>query len=427
MPNRENYSVPSAFSMSNDGKIDRRRPNRVMYLGHSAMLGGAEIALFNLIRNLDRESVDPTVVLCSDGPLAEQLRPICRVQILPLTVRIGTVKKDSIGWHSLLKVRDATTLMSYCIRLAAFVRKNQFDVIHTNSLKADIIGGIVGRLASRPVIWHVRDRIEPDYLPTPVVRVFRLLCRLLPAYVIANSEATLKTLHLTPCKPATSVPSGIDLSGRASVVLDATIIPKSTRESEAAARRKPVIGLIGRISFWKGQHIFLKAAAIVRDQFPEATFRIIGAALFGEKQYEKEVRELCTRLGLDDCVEFTGFRSDVSDLIARLDVVVHASTTGEPFGQVIIEGMAASKPVVATDGGGVPEIVVDGVTGLLVPMKDASAMADAICRLLADSALAHRMGAAGLQRVREHFTIEKAARRVESVYSFVLDRGHSSN
>lgn len=399
----------------------------MMYLGHTAMLGGAEIALFNLVCNLDRESVDPTVVLCADGPLAEQLRPICRVQVVPLTARIGTVKKDSIGWHSLLKVRDAIELISYSMRLAEFVRKNQFDVIHTNSLKADIIGGIAGRLASRPVIWHVRDRIEPDYLPAPVVRVFRLLCRLLPAYVIANSEATLKTLHLTCRKPATTVPSGIDLSRRASVVLDATIIPKDVGEGQAATRRKPVIGLIGRISFWKGQHVFLQAAAIVRREFPEATFRIVGAALFGEKHYEKGLRELCTRLGLDDCVEFTGFRSDVSEMIAQLDVVVHASTTGEPFGQVIIEGMAASKPVVATNGGGVPEIVVDGVTGLLVPMKDVSAMADAISRLLADPGLAHRMGAAGLRRVREHFTIDKAARRVESVYSLVVDRNHSSS
>jgi glycosyltransferase involved in cell wall biosynthesis len=103
-------------------------------------------------------------------------------------------------------------------------------------------------------------------------------------------------------------------------------------------------------------------------------------------------------------------------VIDELDLVVHASTTGEPFGQVIIEGMAAGKPIVATNGGGVPEIVEDGTTGILVPMGDAPAMAEAICRMLADPGKAREMGRRGRQRVESHFTLERTARRVEDVY-----------
>ncbi len=143
------------------------------------------------------------------------------------------------------------------------------------------------------------------------------------------------------------------------------------------------IGLVGRISPWKGQHIFIRAAALVHQRFREARFFIIGAALFGEDQYEQEIRRLPGELGIEGIVEFSGFRSDVKQAIAELDLVVHASTQGEPFGQVIIEGMAAGKPVVATDGGGVPEIVEDGHTGILVPMGNVQAMADAICQILA--------------------------------------------
>ena len=123
-------------------------------------------------------------------------------------------------------------------------------------------------------------------------------------------------------------------------------------------------------------------------RFPKARFVIIGAALFGEDGYEREIRQLSAQLGLEEVVEFAGFRPDVQCAIAELDLVVHASTTGEPFGQVIIEGMAAGKPVVATNGGGVPEIVEDGQTGILVPMGDAPALAEAICRVLADPAQA---------------------------------------
>ena len=111
-----------------------------------------------------------------------------------------------------------------------------------------------------------------------------------------------------------------------------------------------------------------------------------------EKFLEDELKAQAARLGLTDVVEFTGFRSDVPLLIQQLAVLVHASTTGEPFGQVIVQGMAASRPVVATNGGGVPEIVVDGVTGYLVPMSDAQAMAEAISRLLSSPSQAAEMG-----------------------------------
>ena len=152
-------------------------------------------------------------------------------------------------------------------------------------------------------------------------------------------------------------------------------------------------------------------------RFPTAEFRLIGAALFGEDHYELRLREQVSRSNIGHAVEFCGFCDDVHDRIARLDILVHASVTGEPFGQVLIEGMAAGKPVVATNGGGVPEIVVDGVTGILVPMGDSSAMAAAIERLLGDPPLAARMGAAGRDRVAASFTIRQTAARVEAVYS----------
>src|SRR5207302_666535 len=146
----------------------------------------------------------------------------------------------------------------------------------------------------------------------------------------------------------------------------------------------PVIGLVGRISHWKGQHIFIAAAAQVVKRFPSARFEIIGSALFGESAYEEEVRSQVKSLGLEGVVTFTGFCEEVLVRIQGLDILVHASTIGEPFGQVVVEGMVLGKPVVATNGGGVPEIVVNGETGVLVEMGDATAMAEAICGLLAD-------------------------------------------
>ncbi len=392
---------------------------RVLFFDHTAALGGGEIALLNLVRHLDPTKVKPVVVLAADGPLAERLRPAIETYVMPLAANVASIKKDTLGISTLLRVRELFTVFTYARRLARFIRDHEIDLIHTNSLKADIIGGIAGRFARRPVVWHVRDRVEDDYLPAPVVRLFRFLCRVIPVYVIANSAATLRTLHLGARHHSSSIPSGVDLDFKTVVVHDGA---QSTAASGGGSGDPEIfrIGLIGRISPWKGQHIFLQAAERVHHRFPKARFVIIGAALFGEDGYDRQVRQLCAQLGLEEVVEFAGFRPDVQRAIAELDLVVHASTTGEPFGQVIIEGMAAGKPVVATNGGGVPEIVEDGRTGFLVPMGDAPALAEAIGKVLADPVQAKAMGARARQRVMDHFTVEETARRVQAVYEEIF-------
>jgi glycosyltransferase involved in cell wall biosynthesis len=388
---------------------------RVLLFDHTAELGGGEIALVNLVCHLDLNKVKPIVVLASDGPLVKRMRGIVETHVLPLAPEVVRHKKDKLGFATLFRVRDAWSVLFYVGRLARFIHAHNIDIVHTNSLKADIIGGAAGRLAFRPVVWHVRDRIEDDYLPRVVVRIFRLLAYLIPTYVIANSVATLRTLHLRRGARSTSIPSGIELNGRSAVVHDGT--NTAALQEWNRPRSGFRVGLVGRISPWKGQDIFIQAAALVNRRFPQARFFVVGAALFDEDQYDQKVRQLPGQLGIEDKVAFTGFRNDIKHAIAGLDLLVHASTKGEPFGQVIIEGMAAGKPVVATNGGGVPEIVEDGQTGILVPMGNVEAMAEAICQILADPARAKAMGTRGRQRVVDRFTLEQTARRVEAVYA----------
>ena len=395
-------------------------PLRVLFFDHTAAQSGAEIAMLNLVRELDPRKVAPIVVFGGYGPVVAQMDPFAETHVLPLPAAVAGAKKDSLGVTSLFHLGTVLRGAAYIWKLAKFIRQNDVDLVHTNSLKADLIGGIAGRLARRPVIWHVRDRIDNDYLPPSVVRVFRLLSRCVPQVVITNSAATLESLY-PGGTPNTVLPRSTDPKARSVVVHDGTPWPFPAHTS-VAPDGLIRIGLIGRISPWKGQLIFLRAAAQVRQKFPEARFFIVGSALFGEAEYEREARSLTESLGISDVVTFTGFRSDVQNAIADMDLIVHASITGEPFGQVIIEGMAAGKPVIATRGGGVPEIVEDGKTGILVPMGDVHAMAEAINRVLADPALAAEMGARGWERVRDHFTIEKKARRVEAVYQAMFPR-----
>jgi glycosyltransferase involved in cell wall biosynthesis len=274
------------------------------------------------------------------------------------------------------------------------------DVVHTNSLKSNVYGGIAGRSIHVPVVWHVRDRIDPDYLPAPVVRIVRLLGRVLPARVIANSHATAATVHRR----------------------DAVVIHDVYRGGEPRGRSGSVrtVAIVGRISPWKGQHVLLEAFA---KAFPDGDERclVAGTPMFGELDYDAQLRALVVDLGIAERVDFVGHVEDVDGLLRNVDVLVHASTTPEPFGQVIVEGLAAGVPVIAADAGGAREIVMNDVDGLLTPPGDVSALATALRRLASDAELRARLASAGLERA-EDFRPERMAPTYLTVYRTLASR-----
>ena len=401
-----------------DRSQGKQRPVRVLLFDHTAELGGGEIALAELVRRFDRSRVDPVVLLGSHGPLEGLLEGQVPVHLMLLDESVVHARKDSLGFASAGNLGAVRSSLSYIRRLARFMERERIEVLHTNSLKASILGGIAGRLSGVQVVWHIRDRIAADYLPSKVVLLMRQMAKVIPHFVIGNSLATLATLDL-PRTPTAAIASGVDLGKFFSPEDQGGL---AIRAQAAETTTAPVIGLVGRICPWKGQHVFIEAAALVHARYPEARFQIIGAALFKEHNYDLELHRLTEAAGLTEVLEFTGFQSDVAPFIRGLDVLVHASTVAEPFGQVVVQGMACAKPVVATNGGGVRETMVDGVTGLLVPMGDAPAMAEAICALLADPVAARAMGERGRERVMEHFTIEQSARKVTEVYERVAGR-----
>ncbi|MEM8493799.1 MAG: glycosyltransferase, partial [Planctomycetota bacterium] len=377
-------------------------PKPVLFVDHTARLGGGEIALVNLLGELARGSdVEPRAVVFEEGAMVGRLRDLgVAVEVLSLGDRLRAAKKDGVGVGSVMKVPGA---VGFVRRLAKVIRASGCELVYCNSLKADVLGGLAARWAGVPCVWHVRDRVMPDYLPAKVVPVFRRLCRWVPAGVAANSEHTLGTLGLPAAKPRRIVYSGV--------------VPPDGVADEPATL---AVGLVGRLAPWKGQHVFLEAAADVRRELPEVRFRLIGSALFGEDDYEQELRQRASSADLAGAVEFMGFQEDVWSALADLTLVAHASTTPEPFGQVVVEAMAAGRAVIATDAGGVRETVVDGQTGLLVPPGDAGAMADAMLALLRDPARRRTMAAAGRERAITEFHIRRTSAECVALIQDVL-------
>jgi glycosyltransferase involved in cell wall biosynthesis len=282
---------------------------------------------------------------------------------------------------------------------------------------------LVSRLCRVPLIWHIRDHIDVTYLPAFAVKMMRFLAARVPAFVIANSQSTLDQLHLAVAKPGAVVPSGVDPQGE--VVYDGIASGIPPVAPETASNGPLRIAIVGRLAGWKGQHIFLDAASKLVEAGIDAQFLLAGTAMFGEDDYVADLHSQVDRLGLQGKVQFLGHVDPIEAFLPTISILVHASTSPEPFGQVVIEGMAAGIPVVATDGGGVKETVVHGETGLLVPMGNAQALADALRMLIDRPELRAKLSIKGRQRVLRHFTASITARKVERVYREVLTLSHS--
>jgi glycosyltransferase involved in cell wall biosynthesis len=177
---------------------------------------------------------------------------------------------------------------------------------------------------------------------------------------------------------------------------------------------------VGRLDRWKGQEVFLRAMALVKDAVPNVRGIVIGDPVPYDPDYGNLLPALCDELGLSKHVIFSEFRQDMPTVMSALDVLVLASISPEPFGRVLIEAMAAGRPVVATDAGAVREIVEDGVHGLLVPPGDVQALAGAIVHILTHRDLAVAMGQEGQARVRERFDVQRYVDGVQAVYRDLL-------
>jgi glycosyltransferase involved in cell wall biosynthesis len=394
------------------------RKLRVLYFDHTSLLSGGELALLEAIRKVDRTTVDPLIVLGEHGPLEEEIAPIAPVWVLKLPSALSNTRKDTLTGVNRGLLRKVLLSVPYIFRLTRLFRELEPDIVHTNSLKADLLGGIAARLAGVRLVWHVRDRISPDYLPEVAGRGFRFLVRWMPHYVVGCSQSVIDTLKLPPTKPHKVVYSGIDLADYEFRRPDLRPL-----ERQPATGQKPIfIGMVGRLGPWKGQHTFIKAASTVHKKFPQARFLLYGTAMFGESEYESTLHAMVKELGLETIVEFKGFERNIAQAIVNLDFLVHASVTPEPFGQVIVQGMAAGKAVIASEGGGASEIIRHGIDGLLFERGNSEALTDALLRLLSDEDFAMLIARNGRERVRSKFTIETTVATLSSVFQEMASR-----
>lgn len=378
---------------------------RVLVVGHSAALSGAELFLAGM---LEHSGIEATVLLLEEGPLADRLRDAgVDVRVRALPEELAGVTADGGG------LRGGITGFPRVVRdVAAVMRDVQPEVVYTNSAKAHVLAIPVARAQGLPSVLHAHVRADRDSFNAVNLRLVNVASGL-ATHVIANSEATRATL-----------PDRV--RDRSTVVFCPTEVRDVAAVPGHAGRLS--IACVGRIAEWKGQHVAVEAlVGLLAARGPGvADLHLYGGVAFEkDRSYERRLLDLLARHGLGERVHLHGHVADVHVTMRSHDVVVHTSTKPEPFGQVVVEAMAAGVPVLAADTGGPVEIVDDGVTGLLYRTGDPAALGSALGRLLDEPALGATLATNALSAARR-FSYEMIVPEWERVLRSVADQPRRS-
>jgi len=381
--------------------------SRVLFVDHTGMMGGAQHSLLD-IAEAHREL--GAVALLEDGPFAAALEARgVRVLRIDGGDALRRVKKTSV----FPGVAPLVAVARMARRVARAARS--FDLLYANSPKSFLVAALAGAIARKPVVWHLRDILGQGHFSAANARAVIAAANWRAARVVANSRATADAFVAAGGKPSlvTVVHNGIDPAP-----FD-TLSPHACREVRAELGIPVdafVVGIFSRLHPWKGQSVLLDAVA----RMPGVHALVVGGALFsGEAPYELELRARAEQPSYAGRVHMLGARDDVPRLLAACNVVVHASVLPEPFGRVLVEAMLAGRPVIASNAGGVPEIVTDGETGVLVPPGDARALGEALDALRRDAARTSAMARRGAARARERFSRDAMLAGVRRVVSEV--------
>lgn len=395
---------------------------RLVCVTTSGSLGGAETSLFTLLTAL--RAIEPawrmTVVAPSEGPLLDRCRAAgidaVTVPYPSSMAAIGETGASASSWSrvrtTLRLAGTATAIWPYLRRLRGELRRQDPTIVHTNGIKAHVTASLALPSGAR-LVWHLHEYVRAR--PSTARLLRRLSAR--PAAIVVNSDSV--------AEDARAALDGVRDLRRIYNAVDVDVFRPDGPSLDLAAAAKMAratglvsIGLVATFARWKGHTVFLEAIARLAK---EDRFRayVIGGPVYqtAGSQFTLEELETCVaKLGLQDVVGFTGHVMDVPAALRGLDIVVHASTSPEPFGMVIVEGMATGRPVVAARAGGARELFEDEVDALGHRMGDADDLARQLRRLVRDRGLRESLGRTARATAVRRFSGARMAAEFRQVY-----------
>jgi glycosyltransferase involved in cell wall biosynthesis len=363
-------------------------PARILYLMVDLPVGGAEIHLLNLVRNLDRNRFDPRVCCIGrSGPIGREIES----EGIPV-LELGKLKRGGFD-------REVLAL------LRTILRRDRISLLHSHLYHANLYGRLAALRVGIPAVCTVHNIYTRRKLHRNLVN--RWLARHTARIIAVSSPVRDDVLRYDRVVPSNVVviPNGVDVDG-----FDLSLTRQQARERLGIPKDRYVIGTLGRLEEQKGLPHLVEAIQLLSE-----SGMLVFLLIAGSGREEGRLREMVARFGLEDSVRFLGMRRDVPEVHRAMDVFALPSLwEGLPI--ALLEAMASGLPVVATPVGGIPEVIRNGKNGLLVPPEDPVALAAALRRIRHDAVLAEVLGREGRETVRERYTHRRLAEHVMEVY-----------
>jgi L-malate glycosyltransferase len=372
--------------------LNSANPINIAFINDSSRIAGAEKSLALLVANLPRDRFQSTVI-CPPGEYEGYLRQHGVESVIPLRL------------YHYNRSNGVVRYLASILRLARILRRQRVDIIHCNSYRAAHWGIPLAYVLGIRAVCHVRD-----------CHFTRFSSKLM-----ARAGSRIVFVAVSKAVKASLVNAGVS-SGQVEVVYNGAdvtryhpgIPPADPFEGRSDAVN---LGLFGRIEERKRHIDAVEALFLIRRVRSNVRLVVVGDPWKESgRAADRRLKERIAELGLQDQVLFTGYRTDVPALMSGVDVVLVPSTD-EPFARVILEAFSMEKPVVGTLSGGTPEMIEDGVSGLLAPAQDPAALADACLRLLNDAKLAASLARQGRERALRLFTIDSHVAAITRIYS----------
>ena len=384
-------------------------PTPLLFAHSSNELYGSDVVLLELVRRLDLARYRPLVITPTDiayeGLLGQALTEAnIRHQEMDIPVLRRRYFSPTGIITFLHRLSTGTRQLQQCIK------EENIALVHSNT-SAVWGGALAARRSQTPHLWHVHEIVKQ---PAIINKLMAWMIARYSDHVVAISHAVAE--HLLSEQPR--------LEQRLSVIYDAVDTDRFRPDIDAQALRSEwriaanevLVGVVGRISNWKGQYFFLQALALALPKNPELRAVIVGSAPPGEEWRLAELKTQAEELGVEKNVIWAGYRNDAPQIMAALDILALPSIQPEPFGMVVLEAMATGKPVIATAHGGPLETIIEGETGYLVSATDPSGMANALQILAKNSGLRLQLGVQARRHVAQNFTFDQHVNAFYQLY-----------
>ncbi|MEW6614142.1 MAG: glycosyltransferase family 4 protein [Thermodesulfobacteriota bacterium] len=373
---------------------------KILYVIDNLEFGGGEKGFLQIIKGLDKEKYTIYTASKPYGEFGKKLGEM-RIHFEPVNM------ENRFNPFTILK-------------LMRIIKKECVHIVHSQGARADFFSRVAVRGTRRShLVSTIQMPVEGYDVSILRKKIYRIFDRFSERFVdrfIVVSESLKKTLiddRRIPLNKVIKIYNGVELDAYTPDVFCQS--PSEIRKKLEIKNEIFVIGTIGRMVWQKGFEYLIEAASNVIKEYPEARFLIVG-----EGPLKGKLKVKSKELRVEDKVIFTGFRTDIKEVLSAIDIIVIPSLL-EGFPMITLEAMAMAKPIIATNINGITEQITDGINGILIPPKNPSAIAQAIITLINNREKAKEMGLAARKKVEEEFSIEKMVSEIEKVYFSLME------